>query len=71
MAYSKKNYYKRVIKIQEITQIQVDSYGLKYKEIYHRFIEPQFNISMKTYQTYLGVPAKRELKKLEQTEINN
>lgn len=71
MAYSKKNYYKRVIKIQEITQTQVDSYGLKYKEIYYRFIEPQFNISMKTYQTYLGVPAKRELKKLEQTEINN
>lgn len=71
MAYSKKNYYKKIVRIQEITQKQIDSYGLNYKEIYYRFIEPEFNISIRTYRNYLGIPAKRELKKLEQTNIKN
>ena len=65
MAYNKKNYYKTIVKIQEITQMQYHQYGLTYKEIFHRFIEDQFNISKRTYHHYLGVPAKRELKKIE------
>lgn len=68
MAYNKKNYYKTIVKIQEITQIQYHQFGLSYKEIYYRFIENQFHISKRTFHTYLGVPAKRELKKLEATE---
>ena len=31
-------------------------------------IEEQFNISSRTYRTYLGIPAKRELKKLQEME---
>lgn len=65
MAYSKKNYYKRIVKIQEITQFQYHTFGLSYKEIYFSFVESQFNISKRTYHHYLGVPAKRELKKME------
>ncbi len=65
MAYNKKNYYKTIVKIQEITQVQKHQNGLTYKEIYYQFIEEQFNISKRTYHQYLGVPAKRELKKLE------
>lgn len=68
MAYNKLNYYKRIIKIQEITQEQYHCYGLSYKEIYHQFIENQFNICKRTFHTYLGVPAKRELKKLQEAK---
>ena len=71
MAYNKKNYYKTIIKIQEITQIQIHTFGLTYKEIYYQFIENQFMISKRTYNTYLGVPAKRELKKLEEIIVKN
>lgn len=68
MAYNKKNYYEKVIQIQEITQNQMHKFGLTYKEIYHKFIEKQFYISRRTYQTYLETPAKRELKKLQLTQ---
>ena len=68
MAYNKKNYFKTIVKIQDITQMQYHQFGLSYKEIFHLFIEEQFNISLRTYRTYLGVPAKRELKKLEAEE---
>lgn len=68
MAYNKKNYYKRIVKIQDITQVQKHSFGLTYKEIFHKFIEHQFNISKRTYHEYLGIPAKRELKAIEAKE---
>lgn len=68
MAYNKKNYYKTIVKIQNITQMQHHQFGLTYKEIYHKFIEDQFCISKRTYHSYLGVPAKRELKKIEAIE---
>lgn len=68
MAYNKLNYYKRIIKIQEIVQEQYHRFGLSYKEIYFRFIENQFNISKRTFHTYLGIPAKRELKKLQEVK---
>lgn len=68
MAYNKKNYYEKVIQIQEITQNQMHKFGLTYKEIYYKFIEKQFHISRRTFQTYLEIPAKRELKKLQLTK---
>ncbi|SDE75402.1 hypothetical protein [Riemerella columbipharyngis] len=70
MAYNKKNYYKRIMEIQEITNIQRHQYGLSYKEIYWAYIEPKYFISKKTYHTYLGIPAKRELKKIIENENN-
>lgn len=73
MAYNKKNYYKTIVKIQDITQMQRHQFGLSYKEIYFLFVEDQFNISKRTFHTYLTVPAKRELKKMEAIEktLNN
>lgn len=71
MAYNKKNYYKTIVKIQDITQMQYHQFGLTYKEIFHKFIENQFNICKRTYHSYLGVPAKRELKKIEAIEKNS
>jgi hypothetical protein len=68
MAFNKKNYYKKIIEIQEITEEQKFRQGLTYKEIFYKFIEPKYHISIRTYGTYLGVPAKRELKKLQESE---
>jgi len=71
MAFNKKNYFTKIIKIQEITTEQKFRHGLTYKEIYFQFIEPNYHISIRTYGTYLGVPAKRELKKLQEKENSN
>lgn len=66
MAYNKKNYYKNVIKIQNIVlELKKQDEELTYKEIYWKYIfEVESNICYRTFHTYLGVPAKRELKKL-------
>lgn len=69
MAYNKKNYYKRIVEIQDITQVQKHQFGLTYKEIFHKFIEKQYHICKRTYDEYLGIPAARELKKIEAKEI--
>ena len=71
MAYNKKNYYQKIIRIQQITEEQKFVYGLTYKEIFYKYIEPQFHISFRTFETYIGVPAKRELKKLLEKEKTN
>ncbi len=71
MAYNKKNYYQKIIRIQKITEEQKFVYGLTYKEIFYKYIEPQFHISFRTFETYIGVPAKRELKKLLEKEKTN
>ncbi|MDT8346513.1 MAG: hypothetical protein RQ756_01825 [Flavobacteriaceae bacterium] len=63
MAYNRINFLKRVIEIQEITWHHRQK-GLFYKEIYHRFIEEKYMISRRTFSTYLGISAKKELKEL-------
>ncbi|CAA0159775.1 conserved hypothetical protein [Tenacibaculum maritimum] len=65
MAYNKKNFYKKVIKVQNIVlEKKRENEDLYYKQIYWEFIEPIFNISYKTFNNYMGINAKRELKKL-------
>lgn len=68
MAYNKTHFYKRIIKVQEIVKREKFTNGLTYKEIYHQHIAEQFNICYRTFTTYLGVPAKRELKKLQEND---
>lgn len=63
MAYNKENYYKRIIDIQEITATHQKA-GLNNTEIFKRFIAPKYIISKRTFDEYLGIPAKRELKKI-------
>lgn len=65
MAYNRKKYLEKVLKIQEITQEQYHKVGLSYKEIYYQFIESQFFISKRTFHEYLGINAKKELKELQ------
>lgn len=64
MAYHRKNYLEKIIEIQTIA-LKYNNNGLFYKEIYHRYIEKQYHISKRTFDTYLGINAKKELRELE------
>ncbi|MCD9636692.1 hypothetical protein [Tenacibaculum maritimum] len=70
MAYNKINYYKSVIKVQnKVLELKSQDEDLTFKEIYWEYIyEKVDDICYRTYHTYLGVPAKRELKKLLEAE---
>lgn len=70
MAYNKKNYYKRIIEVQKIA-LHHNNNGLFFKEIYHTYIENQYSISKRTFDNWLGINAKRELKKILENENNN
>jgi hypothetical protein len=63
MAYQRKNYLEKIIEFQTIA-LKHNNNGLFYKEIYHRYIEKQYHISKRTFDTYLGINAKKELKQL-------
>lgn len=64
MAYNKINFYKKIIEIQELTYKLYHTKEMYYKEIYWQHIYPKYHISYRTYHNYLGIPAKRELKKI-------
>ncbi|MCG8208836.1 hypothetical protein [Tenacibaculum finnmarkense] len=64
MAYNQKNLYRKIIRVQTIV-LQKQYEDITYKEIYWKFIQPEFLICYRTFHSYLGTPAKRELKKLE------
>lgn len=67
MAYNRLNYLRRVIEIQNIT-LKHKRLGLYQKEIYHKFIENVYYIHMRTYENYLYINAKKQLKDLEQKQ---
>lgn len=66
--YNKINYYKRIIAIQEdyLTHKNKDP-DMTNKEIYYQVIQPKYFISKRSFDEYLGIPAKRELKKIVDT----
>lgn len=64
MAYNRKRYLEKILEIQTIA-LKYNKQGLFYKEIYHRYIENQYHISKRTFDTYLGINAKKELKELD------
>lgn len=69
MAYNKKNYYKRIIKVQTLVlKKQKENKDLFLKEIYWESVFPEFDICYRTFHTWLGINAKRELKKLREQE---
>ncbi len=69
MAYNRKNYLKKVLKVQELALLHRKQ-ELFFKEIFYKHVESQFNISKRTFDSYLGVNAKKELKELEQSKEN-
>ena len=67
MAYNKKNRLKRIIEIQNIV-LEYQKQGLHNKKIYELHIRNRFRISKRTFDEYLGIPAKRDLKELIENE---
>ncbi len=65
MAYNRENYLKNVLKIQTIV-LQHRKQELFFNEIFYKHIEKQFNISKRTYDSYLGINARKELKELQE-----
>ena len=70
MAYNRKNYLKRVLAIQEIA-LHHRAQGLFFKVIFHLYVESQYQISKRTFDSYMGVNARKELKEIEAMEKLN
>lgn len=66
MAYNRINLLKKIIEVQELTLHQYHKVGLTYKEIYWQYIYPKYHICYRTFHTYLGTPAKKQLKELQE-----
>lgn len=69
MAYNRKNQLRKILEIQEITK-RHQARGATLKWIFENLIEHNYHISDRTFSTYLGIPAARELDKLKQKEFN-
>ncbi len=63
MGYPKENYYRRIIEIQEITRKHMEN-GATERWVYQNHIYPVYFIVEATFYRYMGVNAKKELKKL-------
>jgi len=62
MAYNRRNLFRKIVEIQEIT-LEHKQRGATQLWIYENIIADRFSISLSTYNRYLSVPAKKELKK--------
>ncbi len=61
MAYNRTNLLHKVVEIQNITMTEKKR-GATQTWIYANCIADRFHISYSTYNRYLGIPAKRDLK---------
>ena len=67
MAYNRKNLLRRAIKVQDVYLEHCES-GLSNREIFKRYIKDRWDITERTFYEYLALPAKRDLKRLEEQE---
>ena len=67
MAYNQRYFYRRVIAVQELVLLYKKQ-GVSQKYIYQVYIESQYQISYSTYNSWLAIPAKRNLKRLEEQQ---
>lgn len=66
MAYSKKNRYQRIINIQNwVLKLKEQYPDITTQEIYEQYIKPTYQISRRTFTTYLDTNAKKLIKDLE------
>lgn len=70
MAYNRENFLKKVLKVQEIA-LHHSKQGLFFKEIYHLHIENQYDICKRTFDSYLGINARKQLRELQENKQNN
>jgi hypothetical protein len=69
MAYTKENFLKRVLEIQTIV-LHHRKQELFFKEIFHKHIENQYHICKRTFDSYMGINAKKELRELREKKQN-
>lgn len=67
MGYNRRNILKRIVEVQNIT-LEHTKRGSTQKWVYENIIYPRFLISIATYNNYLAVNAKAELKKMDEAE---
>jgi hypothetical protein len=67
MAYNKRNLYKRIIEVQEIT-LRNNARGIPQTHTYRTEIEPMYHISYSCFCNWLGVPAATLLKQFDERE---
>lgn len=60
MAYNQLHKLHRILEIQDIT-LRLKKNGLNQLRIYNEYIRPRFMISLRTYNTYLGINARGQL----------
>lgn len=70
MAYNRENFLRKVLKVQEIA-LHHSKQGLFFKEIYHLYIENDFDICKRTFDSYLGINARKQLKEFQQNKENH
>lgn len=64
MGYNNKNYWQRIIDIQDwVLELQEEHLDIKMKTIHKKFVFPKYRICYKTFSKYMGINAKRELTK--------
>lgn len=63
MAYTKENFLTRVLEIQSIA-LHHRKQGLFFKEIFHKHVEKQYHICKRTFDSYMGINARKELREL-------
>ena len=64
------NLLRRMVEIQNIT-LEHTKRGVSQRWVYLNLIYPRFFISERTYYKYLGYPAKKELRDLEEARTKN
>jgi hypothetical protein len=70
VAYNRENFLQRVLEIQKIALYQSNR-GLFMKQIYYDYIQDKYKISKRTFDTYMGINAKKEIKELEAKKQQN
>ncbi|WP_027470140.1 hypothetical protein [Saccharicrinis fermentans] len=63
MAYTRENLLRRMIDVQNKT-LEHTQKGVTQEWVFRHVIKPHYHISRKTFYSYLGANAKRELKQL-------
>jgi len=71
MGYNRLNYLQKVIEIQNIVLREQKIGLLNQNEVYIRYIEPKYHISERTFYSYLGCNAKKELADIQKRENND
>lgn len=71
MAYNRENFLKRVARVQDVVlEKQAKHPGISMINIYRLYVKKTFHISYSTFNNYMGIPAKRELEKLQENECS-